>query len=161
MDNLRVGLGYDLHRLEFGRPLVLANVPIPHNKGPVGHSDADVVIHALIDAITGAAGMPDVGELFPNTDPEIKDINSARLIEKVIQHLNASPWRIVNVDIVVMAQQPRLSPHKLLMRARLSELLTVPMDRINIKAKTNEHVDAVGQELAIACHCVVLLARKS
>ena len=138
MDNLRVGLGYDLHRLESGRPLVLANVPIPHGKGPVGHSDADVVIHALIDAITGAAGMPDVGELFPNTDPDLKDINSARLIEKVIQHLNASPWRIVNVDIVVMAQQPRLSPHKLLMRSRLSELLAVPVDRINIKAKTNE-----------------------
>jgi len=161
MDNCRVGIGYDLHRMEAGCPLVLANVTIPHNRGPMGHSDADVVIHALIDAITGAAGMPDVGELFPNSDPALKGINSARLIEKVVGHLQASPWRIVNADIVVIIQQPRLSPHKLLMRSRLSELLQIPIDRINIKAKTNEHVDAVGQELAVACHCVVLLALKS
>ena len=161
MDNYRVGIGFDLHRLESGRPLVLANVPVPHSRGPVGHSDGDVVIHALIDAITGAAGMPDVGELFPNTDPQFKNINSARLIEKVMEGLRASPWRIVNVDVIVIAQQPRLSPFKLLMRSRLAELLGIPMDRVNIKAKTNEHVDAVGQELAVACHCVALLARQS
>ncbi len=161
MNDVRVGLGYDLHRLEMGRPLVLANVPIPHGKGAIGHSDADVVIHALIDAITGAAGMPDVGEMFPNSDPKFKNINSARLIEKVVEYLAASSWRIVNVDIVVIIQEPRLSPHKLLMRSRLSELLGVSLDRINIKAKTNEHVDAIGQELAVACHCVVLLAHTS
>lgn len=160
MDDCRVGLGYDLHRLEAGRPLVLANVTVPHTVGLVGHSDADVVVHALIDAITGAAGMPDVGELFPNTDPAYRNINSAALLEKVVAALADCPWKIVNVDVVIMAQQPRLSPFKLQMRSRLAALLAVDVARINLKAKTNEHVDAVGQELAIACHCVVLLTRK-
>lgn len=158
--NYRIGLGYDLHRTETGRPLVLANITIPHTLGLAGHSDADVVIHALIDALTGAAGLPDVGELFPNTDPKYKGINSAKLLEATMERFRQTPWQIGNVDIIVIAQQPKLAPHKTAMKQRLAQLLDVNVDQVNIKGKTNEHVDAVGEERAIACHCVVLLERK-
>ena len=158
MNDYRVGIGYDLHRTEPGRPLVLANVTVPHSFGLAGHSDADVVLHALIDALTGAAGLPDVGEMFPNADPAYKGIDSARLLAGTLQRLAQTRWRIVNVDVVIIAQTPKLSPHKAAMKVRLAQLLGIEPDRINLKGKTNEHVDAVGQEKAIACHCVVLLA---
>ncbi|MEI8196276.1 MAG: 2-C-methyl-D-erythritol 2,4-cyclodiphosphate synthase [Phycisphaerae bacterium] len=162
MSNLRIGLGYDLHRTEAGRALVLGNITIPHEKGLAGHSDADVVLHALIDAITGAAGLPDVGQMFPNTDPKYRGIDSARLMEATIAALgekDGGSWRIVNVDVVIIAQQPKLSPYKDAMRRRVAELLKVTPEQVNIKGKTNEHVDAVGEERAIACHCVALLER--
>ncbi|HWC00652.1 MAG TPA: 2-C-methyl-D-erythritol 2,4-cyclodiphosphate synthase [Bryobacteraceae bacterium] len=157
MSNFRIGLGYDLHRTLAGRPLVLANIVIPHDKGLDGHSDADVVIHALIDAIPGAAGLPDVGQLFPNTDPRYKNIDSAELLNATMREFARTGWRIVNTDIVILAQRPRLSPHKPAMVRRLAELLGVRQDQVNIKGKTGEGVDAVGEERAIACHCVVLL----
>jgi 2-C-methyl-D-erythritol 2,4-cyclodiphosphate synthase len=159
MSDYRVGIGYDLHRTEAGRPLVLANVKIEHSAGLAGHSDADVVLHALIDAITGAAGLPDVGEMFPNTDPKYKNIDSAELLQGAMAELARTPWRINNVDAVIIAQAPKISPHKRPMIRRLSKLLGVPEEFINIKGKTNEQVDAIGQERAIACHCVVLLRR--
>ncbi len=158
MHEYRVGLGYDLHRTQSDRPLVLANITIPHETGLVGHSDADVVIHALIDAITGAAALPDVGEMFPNTDARYQGINSANLLDAVMLELAKTRWCLVNVDIVVIAQRPKLAPHKPAMRNRLAELLKIPLDRVNIKGKTNELMDAIGQEKAIACHCVALLA---
>ena len=157
MHEYRVGLGYDLHRTQPGRPLVLANITIPHDVGLVGHSDADVVIHALIDAITGAAALPDVGEMFPNTDPQYQGINSANLLAAVMRELSKTRWLLVNVDIVVIAQRPKLAPHKPALRRRLAELLNLPQDRVNIKGKTNELMDSIGQEKAIACHCVALL----
>ena len=157
MHEYRVGLGYDLHRTQPGRPLVLANITIPHDVGLVGHSDADVVIHALIDAITGAAALPDVGEMFPNTDPQYQGINSAKLLTAVMRELSKTRWLLVNVDIVVIAQRPKLAPHKPALRRRLAELLNLPQDRVNIKGKTNELMDSIGQEKAIACHCVALL----
>jgi 2-C-methyl-D-erythritol 2,4-cyclodiphosphate synthase len=157
MHEYRVGLGYDLHRTQPGRPLVLANITIPHDVGLVGHSDADVVIHALIDAITGAAALPDVGEMFPNTDPQYQGINSANLLTAVMRELSKTRWLLVNVDIVVIAQRPKLAPHKPALRRRLAELLNLPQDRVNIKGKTNELMDSIGQEKAIACHCVALL----
>lgn len=160
-DNFRVGIGYDLHRTAADRDLVLANIKIPHSMGLAGHSDADVVLHALIDALTGAAGLPDVGEMFPNTDPRYAGIDSARLLTAALEKLAQTPWKIVNVDVVVIAQTPRLSPHKAAMKQRLAELLAVDAGRVNIKGKTNEHVDAVGENRAIACHCVVLLSRES
>lgn len=160
-DNFRVGIGYDLHRTAADRDLVLANIKIPHSMGLAGHSDADVVLHALIDALTGAAGLPDVGEMFPNTDPRYAGIDSARLLTAALERLAQTPWKIVNVDVVVIAQTPRLSPHKAAMKQRLAELLAVDAGRVNIKGKTNEHVDAVGENRAIACHCVVLLSRES
>jgi len=162
MPEFRVGIGYDLHRTETGRPLVLGNIVIPHDQGLAGHSDADVVLHALIDAITGAAGLPDVGQMFPNTDPKFKGIDSARLMEATIAELarkDGGTWRIVNVDVVIIAQQPKLAPYKQQMCDRVAQLLGVSPDRVNIKGKTNEHVDATGEERAIACHCVALLEK--
>lgn len=160
-DNLRIGIGYDLHRTQAGRDLVLANVRIPHTVGLAGHSDADVVLHALIDAITGAAGLPDVGEMFPNTDARFAGIDSAHLLSATMQELRQTPWAIVNVDVVVIAQTPKLSPHKAAMKQRLADLLEIEVGRVNIKGKTNEHVDAIGENRAIGCHCVVLLARRA
>lgn len=156
---LRIGLGYDLHRLMPGRPLVLGNVTIPHEKGLDGHSDADVIIHALIDALTGAAGLPDVGQMFPNTDPKYKGIDSAELLKVTRIEFDKTGWRLVNADIVVLAQRPKLSPHKPAIIKRLAELLGVRENQVNIKGKTGESVDAVGEERAIGCHCVVLVQR--
>lgn len=156
---IRIGLGYDLHRTIAGRPLVLGNVTIPHDRGLDGHSDADVVIHALIDAITGAAGLPDVGQMFPNTDPKYKGIDSARLLEATMLEFGKTGYKILNTDIVILAQRPKLSPHKAAMIKRLAELLGVREDQVNIKGKTGESVDAVGEEKAIACHCVILLEK--
>ena len=156
---IRIGLGYDLHRTIPGRPLVLANVVIPHDKGLDGHSDADVVLHALIDAITGAAGLPDVGQMFPNTDPKYKGINSAELLKGTMQEFAKTGYKIINTDIIVLAQKPKLSPHKPQMIKRLAELLQINEDQINIKGKTGESVDAIGEEKAIACHCVVLIEK--
>ncbi len=159
MMEYRIGIGYDLHRTQAGRPLVLANITIPHTFGLLGHSDADVVIHALIDAITGAAGLPDVGQLFPNSDPQYQGIDSARLLEHTMVELEKTRWTINNVDVVIIAQSPKISPHKSAMQQRLAELLGVERELVNIKGKTNEAVDAVGMEQAIACHCVALLKR--
>jgi 2-C-methyl-D-erythritol 2,4-cyclodiphosphate synthase len=156
---VRIGIGYDLHRTIAGRPLVLANITIPHDKGLDGHSDADVVLHALIDAITGAAGLPDVGEMFPNTDPRYKGINSAELLKGTMDRFAQTGWKIANADIIVLAQKPKLSPHKPAMIKRLAELLSIREDQVNIKGKTGESVDAIGEERAIGCHCVVLLEK--
>jgi 2-C-methyl-D-erythritol 2,4-cyclodiphosphate synthase len=160
MTNLRIGLGYDLHRTIAGRPLVLGNIVIPHHLGLDGHSDADVVLHALIDALTGAAGLPDVGQLFPNTDPRYKGINSAELLTATMSEFKKTGSTIVNADIVILAQQPKLSPHKAAMVNRVAELLGVAPEQINIKGKTGESVDAIGTEKAVACHCVVLVERR-
>jgi len=157
--SIRIGLGYDLHRTIAGRPLVLANITIPHDRGLDGHSDADVVIHALIDAITGAAGLPDVGQMFPNTDAQYKGVDSARLLQATMQEFAKTGYRILNTDIIVLAQKPKLSAHKPAMIKRLAELLGVREDQVNIKGKTGESVDAVGEEKAIACHCVVLIEK--
>ncbi len=156
---IRIGLGYDLHRTIPGRPLVLANIVIPHDKGLDGHSDADVVIHALIDALTGAAGLPDVGQMFPNTDPQYKGIDSGLLLQATMQEFQKTGYRILNTDIIILAQKPKLSPHKPQMIKRLAELLQIREDQINIKGKTGESVDAIGEEKAIACHCVVLIEK--
>ena len=159
MMEYRIGIGYDLHRTQAGRPLVLGNITIPHTFGLLGHSDADVVIHALIDAITGAAGLPDVGQLFPNSDPQYQGIDSARLLEHTMVELKKTHWMINNVDVVIIAQSPKISPHKSAIQQRLAELLGIPGELVNIKGKTNEAVDAVGMEQAIAFHCVALLKR--
>src|ERR1035437_4860380 len=151
MASYRVGLGYDLHRTVAGRPLVLGNVVIPFEKGLEGHSDADVVVHALIDAITGAAGLPDVGQMFPNTDPKYKGINSAELLKSTMLEFAKTGYHIINADIIILAQKPKPSPYKPAMLKRLAELLNVCEDQVNIKGKTGESVDAVGEEKAIAC----------
>ena len=159
MSDFRIGLGYDLHRTIAGRPLVLANVSITHDNGLDGHSDADVVIHALIDALTGAAGLPDVGQMFPNTDPRYQGIDSAELLRGAMVEFTRAGWRIVNADIVVLAQRPKLSPYKATMIGKLAQLLGVKEGQVNLKGKTGEGVGEIGEERAIACHCVVLVEK--
>ena len=157
--NIRLGFGYDIHRLARGRKLYLGGVELPHPSGLVGHSDGDCLIHALIDAFLGALGEGDIGQLFPDSEPEYKDIRSPELLKKVMQRLGQKKMAIANVDIVIVAQAPRLSPHLGKMKKKLSPLLGVPSADIGIKAKTNEGLGLVGKEKAIACWAVALLRR--
>ena len=153
----RVGMGTDIHRLEEGRPLFLGGITLPFEKGLVGHSDGDCLIHALIDALLGAAGAGDIGRHFPDTDPAFRGIRSTLLLQETRNKLLAADTDILNVDAVVTAEKPRLSPHIPSMENRLAELIKIPPDRINIKAKTNEGMGEVGRGEAIAAQVVVLL----
>ena len=155
----RVGIGTDLHRLAAGRPLVLGHVVIQHDRGPVGHSDGDVVLHAIIDAMVGAAGLPDIGELFPDTDPAYEGADSAGLVRTALQATRDRGYTLVNVDVTIHAEQPKLGPHKPAIRDEVARLLGLPNDAVSIKAKTNEGLDAVGRGEAIACTAVAGLRR--
>ena len=154
---LRVGIGHDTHRLVEGRPLILGGVAIDHPRGLLGHSDADVVLHAVADALLGAAGLGDIGERFPDTDPRWKGIAGDALLGDVVSHVARSGWRPVNCDVVVHAEEPKLSAHKGAMRSNLAGLLGLDPSAVNIKAKTGEHVGPIGRGEAIACEAVVLL----
>jgi 2-C-methyl-D-erythritol 2,4-cyclodiphosphate synthase len=156
----RIGQGYDLHRLAAGRKLVLAGVEIASEQGLTGHSDADVVLHAVIDALLGAAGLGDIGEHFPDTDPAYKNSDSAPLLEQVRQEVERLGYAPVNVDLTVIAEKPKLQPHKSAMRQKLADLLKIGLENVNIKAKTNEGVGEIGACQAIACHAVVSLSEK-
>lgn len=156
---LRIGFGTDIHRLVKGRKLVLGGVTIPHPKGLAGHSDADALIHAAIDAILGAVGLSDIGELFPDTDPAYKGADSAVLLKKVTALASRRRFRLVNLDSVISAEEPKLKPHKAAIRRSLAKLLGVAEDRVNIKAKTREGLDAVGTRRAIAVECAVLMEK--
>ena len=156
---MRVGSGHDTHRLVDGRPLVLGGVRVPHPRGLAGHSDADVVLHAVTDALLGAAGLGDIGDLFPDTDPAHKDADSARFVAEAVRRLNQAGWRPVNFDITVFAQEPKLGPVKAAIRDALAELLALPADRVNVKAKTGERVGHIGRGEAIGCHAVVLIEK--
>jgi 2-C-methyl-D-erythritol 2,4-cyclodiphosphate synthase len=157
--HFRVGIGHDTHRLEPGGPLRLGGVTVPHDKQAVGHSDADVLLHAAIDALLGAASLGDIGELFPDSDPAHRGADSARMLTAVYDRLRGQNWRIVNVDCIVFLEQPKLGQHKNAMRMRIAELLEIPAHDIGVKAKTGEGLDAVGREEAIAAQCVVLIER--
>lgn len=154
----RVGTGYDLHQLVPGRPLVLAGVVVPGAVGPLGHSDGDVVCHALTDAILGAAGAGDIGQLFPNTDPQWKDAAGLDLLTRALAVVRAAGWSVVNVDVTVILEQPKLVPHLPAIRANLAAALGVALDAVSVKGKTNEGMDAVGRGEAIASHAVAQLA---
>lgn len=156
--SIRTGIGYDLHRLVAGRRLVLGGVHIPHDQGLSGHSDADVVLHAVCDALLGASGLPDIGELFPDTDPAWKGADSRGFVADVRARVRATGYHVGNIDLIIHAQQPRLGPHKHRIRASIAELLGLPAERVGIKATTNEGLDAVGRGEAIACWAIVLLA---
>ena len=156
----RVGQGYDIHRLESGRKLVLAGVEIVHEKGLAGHSDADVVVHALIDALLGAAGLDDIGEHFPDTDPAYKNIDSKKLLAQTIEKIGAAGYIVANVDITIIAERPKLSEYKEIMKRNLSGLLAIPLEAVGVKAKTNESLGAIGRGEAIACMAVASLAKK-
>ncbi len=157
----RVGLGYDSHRLTAGGPLRLGGVEIPHDHHLVGHSDADALLHAVTDALLGAAGLGDIGELFPDTDPSNRGRDSAEMLTAAAGRVEDAGWRIVNLDCVVLAERPKLLPYRAAILAKLSELLKIPLDAIWLKAKTGEGVGIVGREEALVVQCVVLLSRQA
>lgn len=158
---MRIGLGHDTHRLAEGRPLILCGVKVAHPKGLVGHSDADVGLHALTDAILGAAGLGDIGDAFPDSDPRWKDADSALFLEAALERARAKGLAPANVDLILFAQEPKLGPLKDRMRQRLAELLGLPKEAVNVKAKTGEHVGHIGRGEAIACQAVALLVVRS
>jgi len=156
----RVGYGHDTHRLISGRPLVLGGVLIEHSAGLDGHSDADVLLHAITDALLGAAGLGDIGEHFPDTDPQYAGADSAKLLEAAYRAARERGWSIVNIDCTVHAQKPKLSPYKSAIRQRIAQLLALAPDSVNVKAKTGERVGPVGREEAMCADAVVLLQRR-
>ena len=153
----RIGLGYDIHRLVPGRKLVLGGVTIPFEKGLLGHSDADVLVHAACDALLGAMGMGDIGEHFPDTDPTYKDACSIDFLIKVYEEVKAAGYELVNMDATIFAQTPKLSGHKTKMAERMAEGISVSSRLINIKATTTERLGSIGTGEAMAAMCVVLL----
>ena len=157
MENFRIGFGYDSHRFEAGRRLVLGGVEIPGETGLAGHSDADVVIHALIDAILGAAALGDIGSHFPDMDEKWRGADSAKLLSSVVEEASAAGWSVGNVDITVVCERPKLRPHVEAMRARLASLLGVPVGCVSLKGKTNEKMDDVGAGVGVEVHAVCLL----
>jgi 2-C-methyl-D-erythritol 2,4-cyclodiphosphate synthase len=153
----RSGIGYDLHRLAEGRPLIVGGITVPFEKGPVGHSDGDVLAHAICDALLGAAGLGDIGMHFPDTDPEWKGVSSLLFLERTRGMLEGRGLSIVHIDAVVICERPKLGPHFPAMRQALARSLGVPAERVHLKAKTNEGVDAVGRGEAIAAHAIATL----
>ena len=153
------GIGYDLHRLVEGRKLMIGGVEVPFDKGPQGHSDGDVLAHAICDALLGAAGLGDIGTHFPDTDPKWKGAVSLIFLEHIRTLLSNKRFRIVNIDAIVVCERPKLGPHFPAMRAALAKALGITADEINLKAKTNEGVDAVGRGEAIAAHVIATLSQ--
>ncbi len=157
--DLRVGHGCDLHRLTRGRGLFLGGVAIDFERGLEGHSDADVLLHAIIDALFGAAGLGDIGVWFPDTDPKWKGVDSSQLVEAAVREIGRHRWKIVNVDCTVCAEKPRLAGYRAAICERIAGLLGIPTDAVNFKAKTGEGVGPVGRQEAIEADAVVLLTR--
>jgi 2-C-methyl-D-erythritol 2,4-cyclodiphosphate synthase len=152
--SVRCGIGYDNHRLAEGRKLMVGGVEVPFNKGPVGHSDGDVLAHAICDALLGAAGLGDIGSHFPDTDPQWKGANSLIFLEQVKKLLDGKKITIEYIDAVVILEKPKLGPHFPKMRDALAKSLGIALEKIHLKAKTNEGLDAVGRGEALACHVV-------
>ena len=159
--NHRIGHGYDLHRLQPGGKLTLGTIVVSTDISPVAHSDGDVVLHSLVDALLGAIAEGDIGELFPNTDPRWKDAPSRVFVETAMQHVSEKGFKVGNADITILAERPKLKKFKPEIQKAVAELLGVSVDQVNIKAGTNEGVDAIGKGEAIAAHAVVLLIGSS
>jgi 2-C-methyl-D-erythritol 2,4-cyclodiphosphate synthase len=157
---VRVGFGLDAHRLAPGRPLVLGGVTVPHDRGLVGHSDADVLTHAMIDALLGAAALGDVGGMFPDDDPAWAGASSLDLARRAVARVRAAGFEVENVDGTIVAQAPRIAPHAAAMRARVAEALGVAVDRVSIKATTTEGMGPEGRGEGIAAHAVATLRRR-
>jgi 2-C-methyl-D-erythritol 2,4-cyclodiphosphate synthase len=155
----RVGIGHDTHRLGPDRPLILGGLKIEHPRGLIGHSDADVVLHALTDALLGAAGFGDIGDAYPDTDPRYKDCDLSLFVTETLKKLSEAGWRVVNVDLTIFAQEPKLGPIKARMREHLAALLGLPVDAVNVKAKTGEKVGAIGRGESIGCQAAVLIEK--
>ncbi len=155
---MRVGLGFDVHHLEVGRRLVLGGVELPSDLGLRGHSDADVICHALIDALLGAAGLGDIGTLFPDTDPAFKDARSLDLLRDATARCRTAGWRVENVDVTLLAQAPRLAPYRDQIRDSLAGALGVEKGAVSVKGKTPDHLGAIGRGEGMAAQAAVLLA---
>lgn len=155
----RIGQGYDIHPLAAGRDCILGGVKIPSEVGPLGHSDGDVLLHALADAILGAAGLRDIGHYFPNTDPSLLGMNSGVIVKKAVGEILALGWRVGNVDLVVIAERPKVSPYISEIKKSISQLLGIEVGQVGIKATTNEGMDSIGQGQAIAVQAVCLIYR--
>ena len=159
--SLRIGLGEDSHRTAAGGPLRLGGVDVPHDRHLVGHSDADVLLHAITDALLGAAGLPDIGQLFPNTDEANRNRDSADMLRQAHQRVQSAGYRLVNLDCVVPAQRPKLSPHKEVIIRRIAQILGAAPDQINLKAKTAEGLGPVGHEESIEARTVALIEKST
>lgn len=157
MTNIRIGHGYDVHRLVEGRRLIVGGVDIPWIKGLLGHSDADALVHAVIDALLGAAGEGDIGTLFPDTDSKYKDISSLVLLKEAGRRIKEKGFEIVNIDTIIIAQKPKMAPYKALMAEKMAEVLEIDPSQINVKAKTNEKMGFTGREEGIETRAVALL----
>ena len=154
---MRIGLGYDLHRLVAERPLILGGITVPSPFGEEGHSDGDVLIHAVIDALLGAAALGDIGTHFPPSDPQYKNIDSRILLSRTVELISENGYRLINLDATVILQKPKLMEHIPAIRRQLAEDLGTDIDNVSVKAKTNEKVDALGESRAVAVHAAVLL----
>ena len=159
MAGIRIGNGYDIHRLVPDRPLILGGIKIEHSLGLLGHSDADVLTHAIMDAMLGALSLGDIGHYFPPTDPQWEGADSLKLLEQVDRLIQSKGWRISNIDSVIVAERPKLKPHIAAMRDLLASVLNLQPDQVGVKATTNEKLDATGREEGIAAYAVVLLAQ--
>ncbi|NCQ84090.1 MAG: 2-C-methyl-D-erythritol 2,4-cyclodiphosphate synthase [Microcystis aeruginosa W13-18] len=158
--NIRIGNGYDIHQLVTGRPLILGGVEIAHTVGLLGHSDADVLTHAIMDAMLGALSLGDIGHYFPPTDPQWQGANSLKLLEQVNQLIIDKGWQINNIDSVIVAEKPKMKSHLSAMRTKLAETLNINPEQVGIKATTNEQLGPVGREEGIAVYAVVLLVKE-
>lgn len=157
---MRIGHGYDVHRLVEGRALILGGVEIPYEKGLLGHSDADVLTHAVMDALVGAAGLGDIGKHFPDTDPAYKGADSLKLLDHVMEILEKDGWQVGNVDATIIAQRPKLSPYIPAMKERLAQRMGVEAGQVNVKATTEEKLGFTGAGAGMSAHAVCLLFRK-
>ena len=157
MTNLRIGHGYDVHRLKTGRALILGGVTIPYDLGLDGHSDADVLTHAIMDALLGAAAAGDIGKLFPDNDEAFRGISSLELLRRVKLHLAEKNYKIVNVDATIIAQAPKLSPYRETMRENLAKVMEVDVEQVSVKATTEEHLGFTGRGEGIAAHAICLI----
>jgi len=157
---MRIGIGYDIHRLKKGRKLILGGVEIPYQKGLLGHSDADVLLHAVSDAILGAANLGDIGRHFPDADPKYKNISSKIILEKVYQTVRKKGWQIENIDSTIIAEEPKLFPYMNRMKKIIAEILKIGVEKISIKATTNEKLGPLGQKQGIAGYAVACLENR-
>lgn len=157
--NLRIGLGEDTHRLAEGGPLRIGGIDVPHDRHAVGHSDADVLLHAITDAVLGAAGLDDIGQLFPDNNPANKDRDSAEMLQLALAEVCQAGFAVVNLDCVISAQQPKIAPHKSAMRGRIAKIMSLEPEQVNLKAKTGEGVGPVGEQLIIEARCIALLEK--
>ncbi len=155
---LRIGEGWDVHALVAGRPLILGGVTVPYDKGPLGHSDADALLHAITDALLGAAGLGDIGRHFPDTDERFRGADSAVLLAEAARRVREQGWQVVNLDSTVIAQAPKLAPHIDAMRTRIAQILGIDPSQVNVKAKTAEKMGPVGEGRSIEARAVVLLS---